>query len=293
MKMQRNTLLGLGMLACIVLLIISVAGFANAIRPQPTVTRVPVQVAALKPATAPTPTPTLAPVSEPVTQVRVPILMYHHLKDICESDDSECQQLTVTPQDFRDQVAYLNDNGYHTITFAELLAAFDGKASLPANPVIITFDDGWDDIYHVAYPILRDHGQRATFFISTNWITNVEGVVGWDQIKEMSQGGMEFGSHSSTHPYLTESDPDALAWEIEASKAALEEHTGLPVTTMAYPFGLYDDTVIAALQAAGYRAACTIDPGVTAEAGKLMLLPRTWVYGWLDLEDFEALLKSS
>jgi peptidoglycan/xylan/chitin deacetylase (PgdA/CDA1 family) len=97
---------------------------------------------------------------------------------------------------------------------------------LPANPVIITFDDGWDDIYNVAYPILREHGMRATFFISTNWIENLRSVVSWSQLEEMSAGGMEFGSHSFTHPYLTTADPDWRKYELEESKAALEEHTG-------------------------------------------------------------------
>ena len=133
----------------------------------------------------------------------------------------------------------------------------------------------------------------ATFFISTNWVENLDGVVSWAQIAEMSKGGMEFGSHSVTHPYLTTSEPDWLRAELEASKAALEEHTGKAVTALAYPFGLYDDTVMTAVREAGYRTACTIEQGWTVNAGQLLTLPRLWVYGWTTLGDFEALLRGS
>jgi len=173
------------------------------------------------------------------------------------------------------------------------VGAFNGEVSLPDKPVIITFDDGWDDIYNVAYPMLRDHGMRATFFISTNWIENLEGVVSWAQLEEMSAGGMELGSHSVTHPYLTEADPEWMKYEIEGSKEALETHTNKTVTALAYPFGLYDDTVIEAVKTAGYLAACTIDAGATATADGLLTLPRTWVYNWTTLEDFAGLLTAS
>jgi peptidoglycan/xylan/chitin deacetylase (PgdA/CDA1 family) len=293
MSDRRPLYLGLGMLACLAILVLSVSGLVRTVRGELAPEPASSTASKAKPAAALTTAPALSPASAPVAidSVRVPILMYHHLDDLGEEMGEDYWQLSVTPQDFREQMAYLKDNGYSTITFAELLGAFDGQVSLPDKPVIITFDDGWDDIYNVAYPILADQGMRATFFISTNWIDNVEGTVGWPQIKEMSDGGMEFGSHSATHPYLTSSEPDALAWELEASKAALEEHTGKTITALAYPFGLYDDNVIAASQKAGFRTACTIDPGAVARAGEEMLLPRLWVYGWYDLEDFKEVLK--
>ncbi len=217
--------------------------------------------------------------------------MYHHIEDQPAGASRDAQQLTVSPQAFREQMAYLRDHGYHTIGFADLVDAFAGNTALPANPVIITFDDGWADIYQVAYPILRDHALAATFFISTNWIENLDGTVSWAQIEEMAAGGMEFGSHSVTHPYLTTAEPRLLTLELTESKAALEDSVHAPVIALAYPFGLYDDAVIAAARAAGYRAACTIETGAEAKAGALMTLPRLWVYGWTDLEDFARLLE--
>ena len=282
---NRTTLLAL--LTTTVLLVVGVAVVVSTLRARPAAEPIPT----LAPASVPTPTPASAPV--PITSTHVPILMYHHLTEVGVDADAEYQQLSVSPGDFQQQVTYLQDNGYRTITFAELVGAFGGQVSLPSKPVIITFDDGWDDIYHVAYPVLRDHGMRATFFIPTNWVENLDGVVSWAQIEEMSRGGMEFGSHSVTHPYLTTYDPDWLRFELEESKAALEEHTGKAVTALAYPFGLYDDTVMTAVHEAGYRAACTIEQDSTVYAGQLLTLPRLWVYGWTTLGDFEALLSGS
>jgi peptidoglycan/xylan/chitin deacetylase (PgdA/CDA1 family) len=294
------------MLACGVLVAVAMVGLVSSLRPSRAGTPVSRAQTAAKPtlktaattaksASMPKPISTPTPQPEPIADVHVPILMYHHLEELSgeQASDPDYQQLFVAPQAFREQVAYLRDQGYNTITFAELVGAFKGEVSLPANPVVITFDDGWDDIYNVAYPILREHGLRATFFISTNWIEHLDGVVSWAQLEEMSAGGMEFGSHSFTHPYLTTADPDWMQYEIEQSKSQLEEHTGKTITAFAYPYGLYDDNVIAAVKEAGYLTACTIDPGATATAENLLTLPRMWVYDWTDLEGFAALLTSS
>jgi peptidoglycan/xylan/chitin deacetylase (PgdA/CDA1 family) len=296
---QRPRLLALAIVGCGLLVIVSLAGLVRSLQAWRAET-----TAASEPLDAGSPVvakssrsaaPTAAPVPVAISSVHVPILMYHHLEALSaeHADDPDYQQLFVAPKAFEEQVAYLQENGYHTITFAELVGAFAGEVTLPDKPVIITFDDGWDDIYNVAYPILKDHGMRATFFIPTNWVENLDGVVSWAQIEEMSAGGMEFGSHSVTHPYLTTADPEWRKYEIEASKAALEEHTGKTVTAFAYPFGLYDDTVIADVKAAGYLAACTIDPGATATASNLLTLPRTWVYDWTTIDQFAGLLTAS
>jgi peptidoglycan/xylan/chitin deacetylase (PgdA/CDA1 family) len=300
---NRSLLLLLGMLACSALVVVAMVGFVSSLRPRSSAAPAPAAKTTAKTAVSngaknaaiPELTATPAPNPEPIASVDVPILMYHHIEQLTgdHATDAEYQQLFVAPQAFREQVAYLKDNGYHTITFAELVGAFNGEVTLPDKPVIITFDDGWDDIYNEAYPILREHGMRATFFISTNWIDNLEGVVSWPQLEEMSAGGMEFGSHSFTHPYLTTADPDWRKYELEESKAALERHTGKTITALAYPYGLYDDTVIQAVKDAGYLTACTIDPGTKVTAANLLTLPRTWVYDWTTLDEFAGLLKPS
>lgn len=274
------------LVAASALLITSVTLLVQAVSSPTLVEPEPIPVASL-----PEPAATRVPVA--ITSVDVPILMYHHLDELGPNAGAEYEQLSVAPNDFRQQLDYLQENGYQTITFAELVGAFEGQVSLPDKPVIITFDDGWDDVYHVAYPMLQERGMSATFFIATNWIENLDGVVSWAQIEEMSQGGMEFGSHSVTHPYLTTSEADWMEFELEQSKATLEERTGKPVTALAYPFGLYDDRVINAVREAGYRTACSIDQGWTVTANDLLTLPRLWVYGWTSLDDFAAVLTGS
>jgi peptidoglycan/xylan/chitin deacetylase (PgdA/CDA1 family) len=302
MSKHRSAILGLAMLGCGLLVIVSVAGLAASLRPRRAETAATSKAVSAVPAkgvkgakAVPSATPTATPVPVAVDSVHVPILMYHHLEELSaeHKQDPDYQQLFVAPAAFEEQMTYLQNNGYHTITFAELVGAFNGEVTLPDKPVIITFDDGWDDIYNVAYPILQQHGQRATFFIPSNWVENLDGVVTWPQVEEMSAGGMEIGSHSVTHPYLTTADPDWRKYEIEGSKATLEEHIKKPVTAFAYPYGLYDDTVVGDVKAAGYLTACTIDPGATATPDNLLLLPRTWVYDWTTIDEFAGLLTSS
>jgi peptidoglycan/xylan/chitin deacetylase (PgdA/CDA1 family) len=299
MSKHRPAILGLAMLGCGILVIVSLVGLVSSLRAGRAETPASAKPVASVPAKGakalPTEVPTATQVPVAISSVHVPILMYHHLEELDPEykQDPDYQQLFVAPQAFEEQVAYLTNNGYHTITFAELVGAFNGEVTLPEKPVIITFDDGWDDIYNVAYPILKQYGQRATFFIPSNWVENLDGVVSWAQVEEMSAGGMEIGSHSVTHPYLTTADPEWRKYEIEGSKATLEEHVKKPVTAFAYPFGLYDDTVIADLKAAGYLTACTIDPGATATPDNLLTLPRTWVYDWTTIDDFAGLLTAS
>jgi len=232
---------------------------------------------------------------QPVVPTRqaIPILMYHHLLDLEPDASEDLLSYSESPGDFAAQMAYLADQGYHTIHFSDLLAYFNEGRPLPEKPVIITFDDGWADCYTIAYPILQQHGMTATFFIPSNWIENVEGTLTWAQIQEMSQGGIEFGSHSVTHPYLTTSEPDALAWELEYSKQTLEERLGKPVTALAYPFGLYDQTVIEAVQKAGYTSAVTIDPGQWVSEENLFTLKRIGVPYWTDMNAFVAELHNT
>jgi peptidoglycan/xylan/chitin deacetylase (PgdA/CDA1 family) len=299
MSKHRPAILGLAMLGCGLLVILSLAGLVSSLRAGRAEPARATKQAAAVPAKGakeiPTAVPTATTIPVAVSSVHVPILMYHHLEELDAEykQDPDYQQLFVAPQAFEEQVAYLTDNGYQTISFADLVGAFNGEVTLPEKPVIITFDDGWDDIYAVAYPILKQHGQRATFFIPSNWVENLPGVVSWAQLEEMSAGGMEIGSHSVTHPYLTTADPDWRKYEIEGSKATLEEHVKKTVTAFAYPYGLYDDTVIADVKAAGYLTACTIDPGATATPDNLLTLPRTWVYDWTTIEDFAGLLTAS
>jgi peptidoglycan/xylan/chitin deacetylase (PgdA/CDA1 family) len=223
--------------------------------------------------------PTEAPIG--IQEAHVPILLYHHIAALAESAGSDWYVTTVTPDAFEEQMAYLAYNGYHTVRIMDLVDAARGRRVLPPNPVVITFDDGWIDGYEGALPVLRKYGMIATFFIPAQWIggTNSE-VMSWEQLQELSRQGMEIGSHSMTHPYLTQLGPEALAWELQDSKSVLEEHLGIPIEAFAYPFGIYDDNVVAQTEAAGYQAAVTVEEGLFGSGDDLMRMPRlTPLYG--------------
>jgi peptidoglycan/xylan/chitin deacetylase (PgdA/CDA1 family) len=236
--------------------------------------------------------PTVVPVR--IDNVRVPILLYHHIASLMESAGSEWYVTTVTPEAFDEQMAYLAYNGYHTVKVMDLLDALDGRTVLPPNPVVITFDDGWIDGYEGAFPVLQRYGMIASFFISAQWIGggNSE-VMSWAQIQELSRAGMEIGSHTMTHPYLTQLDPDEMAWELQESKALLEEHLGEPVEVLAYPFGIYDSNVMIQTQAAGYRAALSIEEGQFDSSDNLFDLPRLIPLYGDSMDTFVAMLGAS
>ena len=102
--------------------------------------------------------------------LRVPILMYHYVDAEPPLDSPYADGLTVRTPDFEAQMDYLADKGYQPVTLDQVYAAMAGLTTLPAKPVVITFDDGGTDNYTVAYPILREHGFVATFFVITGMV---------------------------------------------------------------------------------------------------------------------------
>ena len=105
-----------------------------------------------------------------------------------------------------------------------------------------------------------------------------EGMMNWDEIKELQNAGMEIGSHTRTHPRLTEVDRERLKSEVAGSKKDLEDIIGMPVESFAYPYGLLDDKSVKAVRAAGYRAACTTRTGWFGSERDALLIRRVAVF---------------
>jgi len=137
----------------------------------------------LTPAPPPTPWPT--PDGQTRT-VRVPILMYHYINTPPPNADAIRRDLSVPPERFREHLAYLKSQGYQTITLHDLVYALTRGTPLPPKPIILTFDDGYEDNYTNAFPILQEFGYIGTFFIITNNPdTGRPGYMSWDQLREM------------------------------------------------------------------------------------------------------------
>jgi peptidoglycan/xylan/chitin deacetylase (PgdA/CDA1 family) len=191
-----------------------------------------------------------------VGRLTVPILMYHYIDDTPPAAGPQSAGLTVPSAQFHAEMDYLAVNGYHPVTLEEVYAATAGTGRLPAKPVAITFDDGGRDNYTVAFPILEEHGFRATFFVITGSVGN-RVCMDWDQLRTMHAAGMAIESHTVDHPDLRTLDAAHLAEELTKPRAVLAKELGEEARILAYPQGRYNRTVIAAAQSAGYVAAVT------------------------------------
>jgi peptidoglycan/xylan/chitin deacetylase (PgdA/CDA1 family) len=187
-------------------------------------------------------------------ELHVPILVYHVVRPAYPSDSAAVRAIAQTPEVFDAELTHLADAGYHVITFAELESALASSTPLPAKPVVITLDDGWQDQFTYAAPILEAHKVPATFFIFTNAIDRKDFMT-LDDLKQLVAAGFSIGAHSRSHPYLTHLSAEKQQDEIAGSKRILEEDLGIPIREFAYPFGMYDATTTAIVRAAGFSAA--------------------------------------
>ncbi len=189
----------------------------------------------------------------------IPILAFHKVDPRWEWGVTR-----VTPRQFASVVRFLKEHGYETLTLTQ---ALNPEFPLPPKPVILTFDDAYQSICEYAFPILQDAGYTATIFIITDfvgqkntWDVNLGWLyfqhLGWDAIQKLSNAGFGFGSHTHRHPDLTRVGKDRILSELVTSRKILEDHLGLPVPVVSYPFGRYDRDVLQLSREAGYRAGC-------------------------------------
>jgi peptidoglycan/xylan/chitin deacetylase (PgdA/CDA1 family) len=204
-----------------------------------------------------------------------PILMYHRIGEV--AGDPLC----VTPGRFWEQMAWLRRLGLRGVGVGTLVDAM--RTGRHRGLVGITFDDGFDNLVEAALPALLYHRFTATVFIISGLLGRTAGWVAapmWplmsaDQVCELADAGMEIGSHSITHRYLTGLAPKQLEAEVNESKATLSELIGAPVRGFAYPYGSMDAAARLAVRAAGYDYACAVLTPVS-EIG-FMALPRMFI----------------
>lgn len=178
-----------------------------------------------------------------------PILMYHHI-----ADRPKQEPYYVSPQVFEQQMKWLKDNGYQVISFDQFYAGIKNPGSLPAKPVVITFDDGDADQYNNAFPVLKKYGYTATFYIVTGQV-GARDYMSWSQLTDLVKSGMSIEAHSVTHPNLAHLRTSKIDEELRDSKKTLEDKLGIKVIYMAYPGGSFDGRVIASAQRNGYLSA--------------------------------------
>lgn len=213
----------------------------------------------------------------------VSVLAYHAIADLRGAGILE--PYGVPPAAFRGQLRLLKRLDFRFISPDEFLRYLRGQTGLPRRPILLTFDDCYDDLLDVALPILREFRAPALAFA-------VSGLIGganvWDRargaaelhlldgsgLRELSEAGVEIGAHSRTHPQLPQLPADALSAEVTGSVNDLEM-TGLKrPRAFAYPHGEHDERVRAAVAEAGILAAFTVSPGIVRRGIDPFQIPR-------------------
>ena len=201
----------------------------------------------------------------------VPILMYHVTTE--PPAGAPFPDLYVTRAEFADQMQALADAGYVAVTQREAWAAWHEGGPLPRRPVVISIDDGYRSNYLYARPVLRRLGWPAVLNLKVGNLAEPDYGLSERMVRALLADGWELASHTIDHPDLTTVDAAALRREVAGSRRALQERFGVPVDFFCYPAGRYDDRVVAAVEAAGYLGATTVEPGLAAPdpAGRFAL----------------------
>ena len=249
----------------------------------------------------------ILPPAIPVEKIaQVPILMYHHIS-LPTTQSALDQSLAVSPDMFKAHIKYLKEQGYHSVTFNQLFDALYYGAPLPKKPVILTFDDGYDDAYTNAYPILKAQGFSGMFYIITGKV-GWKGQAIWEQLREMLNNGMQMGSHTVNHVNLggvVQLSRDQAQQELQASQSTLQQKLGVPIQQFCYPTGepfrsypLATQQEITQMLAQDGYVGATTDPGGPVPAGvdQSSLTPfkllRLRIDGRATLQDFIGIMSA-
>lgn len=217
-------------------------------------------------------------------KVRVPVILYHNILAPGESTAGLDPMLNTPAELFASHMRTLKAAGYETITYEQYYNYATQGLPLPERPIIISLDDGYVSNYNYAYPVLKELDMKATIFI----IADRRGKAlsrnphfSWNQAREMADSGLiEIGSHTYSHQVLTSLDAFHLEFELRTSKNMIERYLGRKCSVMSYPEGAYDERVMAAAEAAGYKIANKVgDVGVNRPEEGLYAMKRLTVSG--------------
>ncbi len=185
-------------------------------------------------------------VVEPMLDSRIPVLMYHSVGSSSTSD------IVLPKEVFNNQLKFLKDNGYTTLTLDQLYDHFYKGKKVPKKSVVLTFDDGYRDNYEVVYPLLKSYGFTGTIFMQTNKVDKDPAFLTSEQLKELDANGIMIMSHTVSHRDLTTLSEDEKYSELINSKKFLEKLLNKRIKYVAYPYGNCDTNTKAAAKRAGY-----------------------------------------
>jgi peptidoglycan/xylan/chitin deacetylase (PgdA/CDA1 family) len=231
----------------------------------------------------------------------LPILMYHSISDDPQTGVSPYYKTATSAGVFEQQLSRLNAGGYRSVRLDEAAAILQSGAQL-GKTVVITFDDGFRDFYDLAFPILKRHGHTASMFLPTAFVGNDrrsfkgrECLI-WSEVRELHAAGVEFGSHTVSHPKLYELGWKEIEDELALSKDRIERELEQPVTSFTYPFAFpqqdrrFTSRLAELLRKLGYRACATTVVGRSHPGDDVFCLKRLPVNVCDDQALFDAKL---
>ncbi|USQ87442.1 polysaccharide deacetylase family protein [Streptomyces phaeoluteigriseus] len=229
-----------------------------------------------------------------MTEARIPILMYHA---VAADPNDATRDLSVSPQAFAEQMALIADRGLTPLTTADLAARWRSGRPLPALPVLITFDDGYEGVHRHALPALAEHGLSATLFVTTGWLRGAydtgggpDTMLDWRQVRELADAGVEIGGHSHSHPQLDQLGDSALRAELTRCRDIVAGELGAPPASFAYPYGYSSRRVRTAVRENGFAQALAVGNALARRAQGPYALRRVTVRRGTGAEEFERLL---
>lgn len=226
----------------------------------------------------------------------MPILMYHR---VAPAGSEELAPWRVSPTAFEEQLRYLHDNGYKSVSLDDWASWIEYGYHLPRDSVIITFDDGYQDFIEYALPVLQRYKFTATIFLVTDeigrkncWDHDEYGemiqLLNWREIRQLQANNISFGSHAATHRSLSSLSFRDIVREFKRSKDTLEQGIGVEVNSLAYPYGDYNRIAQYIMAICNYDIGLTCDTGFCTVKDSLFSLPRIEIEGLDTLETFAS-----
>lgn len=197
----------------------------------------------------------------------LPILYYHHVGE--RHEPLGHRRLWISRERFGEQMDALAQAGHRCVSLREAAPILRGESAGGEKLVALTFDDGYENFYRYAYPILQRHQFAATVFVvtreiggSSRWDGGFETpLMDWPQLREVSRGGIEIASHTVSHPRLAALPLESARRELLDSRHEIEQRLGVAAPSFAYPYGNYDSRIERLVEEAGYALACSIRRG--------------------------------
>ncbi|MGL5701809.1 MAG: polysaccharide deacetylase family protein, partial [Cetobacterium sp.] len=228
----------------------------------------------------------------------MPVIMYHRV--IKDESEKGVHGTYVTVKQFDEQMKYLKNKGYETITFEDLLNnKYKQRFDKDKKWIMLTFDDGYKDNYENAFPILKKYQFKGIIYILdgvkyNKWDVDDKNnpekefpLMNVEELLEMQKYGIEFGGHTSTHPKLAELSLENVKKEIILSKNNIENLVGKELLSFAYPYGSLNEDVKKIAQESGYQFAVATDSGSITFSDDLFEIRRVGIFPTNNLFNFK------